>query len=170
MSTTYTRKQVSELVDGVLDWETVRRMLFMPKDPERFAMYIDVLQERQKWDDKIILPLGPHLYIVEDKNGDIVNKCDCGFVFGPYTENWKLNALIYVRDSEEKFNEVYPKLMSPDAEWQVYREYYCPIEECGTMHDVEAPTPWYPVIHDFEPDIAEFYKWVGLEAPKGIAA
>lgn len=167
MSTTYTRKQVADLVDGELDWETVRKMLFMPKDKERFVNYIDILQERASWDDKIILPLGPHLNIVETKDKDLVNKCDCGYVFGPYTENWKLNAVIYVRDSVEKFNEVYPKLMSPDAQWQVYREYYCP--ECATQHDVEAPTPWYPVIHDFEPDIKTFYGWLGLPVPKKVA-
>ena len=31
------------------------------------------------------------------------------------------------------------------------------------MHDFEAPTPWYPVIHDLEPDIEAFYKdWLQL--------
>jgi hypothetical protein len=50
--------------------------------------------------------------------------------------------------------------MAPDTKWQVYREYYCPV--CATQHDVEAPTPWYPVVHDFEPDIDTFYKeWLG---------
>lgn len=35
------------------------------------------------------------------------------------------------------------------------------------MLDVEAPTPWYPVIHDFSPDIEAFYKdWLGLPVPK----
>ena len=66
MSTTYTRKQVSDLIDGDLDWETVRKMLFMPKDQQRFVNYVDILHERASWDDKIILPLGPHLYIVEN--------------------------------------------------------------------------------------------------------
>lgn len=164
MSTTYTRKQVADLVDGDLDWETVRKMLFMPKDKDRFINYISVLQEKVSWSDKIILPLGPHLYIVESKENKLLNKCSCGYVFGPYKENWKMNALIYVRDEPEKFKEVYPLLMAPDPKWQVYREYYCP--QCGVMHDVEAPTPWYPVIHDFEPDIKAFYEWVGLPVPK----
>lgn len=164
MSTTYTRKQVADLVDGDLDWETVRKMLFMPKDKERFINYISVLQEKISWSDKIILPLGPHLYIVESAEEQLLNKCSCGYVFGPYTENWKMNALIFVRDDPVKFNEVYPILMAPDPKWQVYREYYCP--QCGVMHDVEAPTPWYPVIHDFEPDIKTFYQWVGLPVPK----
>ena len=67
----------------------------------------------------------------------------------------------------KRSSQVYPNLMSPDPEWQVYREYYCP--ECATQHDVEAPTPWYPVIHDFEPDLKAFYDWLGLEAPKKVA-
>jgi acetone carboxylase gamma subunit len=73
--------------------------------------------------------------------------------------------LIYVRDNAEAMHEVYPALMAPDTNWQVYREYYCP--SCGTMHDVEAPTPWYPVMHEFEPDIEAFYNdWVHLPLPE----
>ena len=35
------------------------------------------------------------------------------------------------------------------------------------MLDVEAPTPWYPVIHDFEPDIDAFYKeWLDMPVPE----
>ena len=26
---------------------------------------------------------------------------------------------LFVRDTEEKMNEIYPKLMAPDTEWQV---------------------------------------------------
>jgi acetone carboxylase gamma subunit len=51
----------------------------------------------------------------------------------------------------------------------VLREYYCP--KCGTQHDVEAPTPWYPVLRDFEPDIDTFYKdWLGLPIPERVDA
>ena len=86
------------------------------------------------------------------------------FSFGDYRENWKLNAHVYVRDNKDAMSEIYPDLMSPDTNWQVYREYYCP--SCGCMHDVEAPTPWYPVVHDFEPDIEAFYQdWVNLPLP-----
>lgn len=164
--TTYTKEQISKLVDGQLDWDTTMRMLSTPKDNERFALYLEVLQKKVAWEDKIVLPLGPHLYIVQSaKTKKWVTKCDCGFEFGDYRENWKLNAVVYVRDTEEAMNEVYPRLMAPDPRWQVYREYYCP--SCGTMHDVEAPTPWYPVIHDFEPDIEGFYQdWVGLPVPE----
>jgi acetone carboxylase, gamma subunit len=161
----YTTEQVKYLVEGKLDWDTTMRMLTMPKDQGRFVKYVSVLQEKVSWPDKIVLPLGPHLYIVQaatDKKW--VVKCDCGHVFCDYRENWKLHANIHVRDTEEEMNEVYPKLMAPSTEWQVFREYFCP--ECGIMHDVEAPTPWYPVIHDFEPDIEAFYRdWLNQPVP-----
>jgi len=162
----YTKEQVSNLVDGRLDWDTTVRMLSMPKDHERFSQYLEVLQGKVAWPDKIVLPLGPHLHIVQAANSKRwLVKCDCGLEFCDYRENWKLYANVYVRDTEEAMLEVYPKLMAPDTQWQVYREYYCP--SCGTMHDVEAPTPWYPVIHDFEPDIEAFYKdWLQLPVPQ----
>ena len=56
--------------------------------------------------------------------------------------------------------------MSPDTSWQVYREYSCP--DCGTMLDIEAPTPWYPVMHDIKPDLKVFFEWVGIKAPAKI--
>jgi acetone carboxylase, gamma subunit len=163
---TYTREQIGNMVDGKLPSDSVHRMLSMPKDPERFEIYLDVLQENVSWKDKIILPLGPHLYIVQSlANKKWVTKCSCGHEFGDYRENWKLNALLFVRDTEEAMSQVYPKLMAPDTKWQVYREYCCPA--CGVMHDIEAPTPWYPVIHDFEPDIEAYYKeWVHLPLPE----
>ncbi len=161
----YTKKQVAELVEGRANWETVHRMLSMPKDAERFEMYIEVLQEKVSFDSRIILPLGPHLYVVQRPDKAWVTMCDCGHDFGSYKENWKLNAVIHVRDTEETLSEVYPTLMAPDPKWQVYREFYCPT--CGIMHDVEAPTPWYPVMHDFEPDIETFYRdWVHLPVPE----
>ena len=163
---TYTKEQIANLVDGKLDWDTTLRMLSMPKDSERFQMYVDSLQKKLGWQDRIVLPLGPHLYIVQQAaTQKWVTQCDCGHTFCDYRQNWKLHANVYVRDSDEAMDEVYPRLMAPDTQWQVYREYYCP--DCGTMHDVEAPTPWYPVIHDFEPDIDAFYAdWVKLPVPE----
>ncbi|MQM38754.1 Acetone carboxylase gamma subunit [wastewater metagenome] len=161
----YTKKDVQELVDGTLGWETTHRMLSMPKDAQRFVLYREVLQEKVDWDDPILLPLGPHLYVVVNADGDWVTQCSCGHEFCDYRQNWKLEALVHVRDSKEELNELYPELMSPDPEWQVYREYYCP--KCGVQHDVEAPTPWYPVIHDFEPDIETFYRdWLEIPLPQ----
>jgi acetone carboxylase gamma subunit len=144
-------------------------MLSMPKDADRFSMYLHTLQANVTFPDKIVLPLSPHMYIVQSVNTKKwIVKCDCGHEFCGYKENWKLFANIYVRDNAEAMAEVYPKFMSPDTNWQVYREYYCP--SCGVMHDVEAPVPWYPVIHDFEPDIDTFYKeWVNLPMPERAA-
>ncbi|HEB27406.1 MAG TPA: acetone carboxylase subunit gamma, partial [Porticoccus sp.] len=34
---TYTKKQVSDLVQGSLDWDSVHKMLSMPKDEGRYA-------------------------------------------------------------------------------------------------------------------------------------
>ncbi|WP_296706488.1 acetone carboxylase subunit gamma [Rhodoblastus sp.] len=162
----YTKEQVAHLVEGTLDWETTFRMLSMPKDQDRFAKYLAALQAKVSYADKIVLPLGPHMNIVQKaSNKKWLIKCDCGHEFCGHDENWKLHAAVYVRDTEESMTEVYPQLMAPDTQWQVYREFYCP--KCGVMHDVEAPTPWYPVIHDFEPDIDTFYRdWVNLPVPE----
>ena len=64
----------------------------------------------------------------------------------------------------EAMEELYPRLMAPSTDWQVIREYFCPLS--GDLLDVEAPTPWYPVIHDFEPDIDTFYgEWLDKDLP-----
>lgn len=162
----YDRKKIEELIDGTIDWDTLHRMLSTPKDPERFQMYLEILQERVPWDDRIILPYSLHLYIVQKKDTkEWVIKCDCGHEFCDYRDNWKLHALIYVRDTEEALNEIYPRLMAPDPQWQVLREYYCP--GCGTLLEVEAPVPWYPVIHNWQPDIETFYReWLGWPVPE----
>ncbi len=112
--TTYTQEQVDHLVDGRLDWDTTIRMLSMPKDGERFEMYLKTLQKKLDWNDRIVLPLAPHLYIVQrarDKHW--VTKCDCGHEFGDYRQNWKLAAHVYVREDAQAMSEVYPKLMRP---------------------------------------------------------
>ena len=97
----YTVEQVEHLVDGTLDWETIHRMLSEPKDVERFAIYRQILQERAPWDDPILLPVGPHLYVVVNKDNNWVVKCECGHEFCDYRQNWKLEALVYVRDTKE---------------------------------------------------------------------
>lgn len=160
----YDKKRMNELIDGTLEFYQLKEMMSSHKDPERFEIYREVLQERVSWDDPILLPYGLHLYIVQKSNGDRIVKCDCGHEFCNYKENWKLHARIFVRDTEEKMNEIYPKLMSPDPEWQVIREYYCP--NCAVQLEVEAVPPWYPIILDFEPDIDTFYKeWIKKPMP-----
>lgn len=163
----YTKKQVADLVKGDLDWETVHLMLSMPKDEDRYKLYMETLNDNVDYDHNVILALGPRLNVVERSDDkEIVVMCDCGHDFGDYRNNWKLNALIYVRDDVEKMKEVYPELMAPDTSWQVYREYYCP--SCGIQHDVEAPTPWYPVMHDIQPDLKTFFEWLDMPAPAKI--
>ena len=121
------------------------------------------LQAKVSWTDRIVLPLGRPICTScrQAKTKKWVTKCDCGHEFGDYRENWKL-ARLHLRARHRRGDD--RGLSQADGaghQWQVYREYYCP--KCGTMHDVEAPTPWYPVIHDFEPDIDAFYKeWVHL--------
>ncbi|BCU80798.1 acetone carboxylase subunit gamma [Polycladomyces abyssicola] len=165
MAQEYDRRTIEELIDGTVSFPKLKEMLSSFKDPGRFDTYVSILQERVPWDDKILLPYGEHLYVVLKKDGSRVIKCDCGHEFGDYCQNWKLNALVYVRDDEQKMTELYPKLLAPDPQWQVIREYYCP--NCATQLEVEAVTPWYPVIHDYEPDIDAFYEqWLGRPVPQ----
>ncbi len=159
----YTKEQVSYLVEGKLDWDTTLRMLQMPKDQDRFRLYLEVLQAKVPWDDRIVLPLGPHLYIAQAKQTKRwVTKCECGHELGDYRENWKLNAVVFVRDTEEAMSQVYPKLMAPGHAVAGVPGVLLPVVR--DHDDVEAPTPWYPVIHDFEPNIESFYQDSGEPA------
>lgn len=159
------KKIMNELIDGTLEWYQIKEIMSGHKNPERFKIYLEVMQARVKWDDTILLPIGLHLYIVQKEDGKRIIKCDCGHEFCDYKDNWKLHANIFVRDTVEKLNEIYPKLMAPDPEWQVIREYYCP--NCATQLEVEAVTPWYPIIKDFDPDIDTFYEeWMNMKLPK----
>ena len=144
------------LIDGRLPWKEVKNILSSFKDKDRFQKYLNILQTRAKWPEKILLPYGAHLYIVEKSDKSRVVKCDCGHEFGDYKKNWKLAANIFVRDSEEKITEIYPKAMSIDPEWMEIREYYCP--NCFALLEVEALPPGYPIIFDFQPDIDAFYE------------
>jgi len=158
----YDKDTIESLVEGKLSWAELKGMMSAFKDADRFDKYVSVLQEKVSWNEKILLPLSLHLYIVQKEDGRRVVKCDCGFEFGDYRENWKLNARIFVRDTDEKLEEVYPPYMHSDPEWTVLREYYCP--GCFSMLEVEAVPPGYPVVFDFEPDIETFYReWLGRE-------
>lgn len=104
----YDRQTIEELIDGTLEWFRIKEMMSSHKDPDRFETYLSILQDRVLWDETIILPAGLHLYIVQKPNGDRIVKCECGHEFCDDQDNWKLHALIYVRDDVEKMNEVYP--------------------------------------------------------------
>ncbi len=157
---TYERSVLEELLDGTLPFSTAHAMMSGYKDADRFEKMVAILQDRVTWKDRILLPYGENLFIAESPEGDRQVRCTCGHVFGTYKKNWKLSALIHVRDTAEKLDEVYPKMMSSNPEWMEIREYYCPT--CARQLEVEAVPPGYPVIFDFEPDLEAFYAdWLG---------
>lgn len=160
-SVSYTDKEIEDIVRGEAPVDLITRMQRSPKDSDRFDKYLRVLQNRAKWKDKILLPIGEHLYIVERENDKSrVVKCDCGQEFGDYRENWKLEALIYIRDTDAKLEEIYPGVRKPNKELCEVREYICP--GCGTLLEVEASAPGCPPVFSFLPDIDGFYEeWLG---------
>jgi acetone carboxylase gamma subunit len=159
----YDKRTLERMIEGKLSWDELRPIISGTKDTDRFNKILEILQERVKWSEKIILPLHEHLYVVSKENQRIV-KCDCGYEFGDYKENWKLKSRIRVRDSFESIEELYLKDMGSDPEWQELREYFCP--GCFTLLDVEAVPPGYPTIFNFLPEIDLFYeKWLGRKAP-----
>jgi acetone carboxylase gamma subunit len=156
----YSKEIISNLVKGKLDLKTVKTIMSEPKDTDRFDKYIVVLQERVAWPEQIILPLGEHLYIVQ-KGRERIVKCECGYEFGDYRINWKLNAVVYVRDTAKKLDEIYPGMLKGcRPELNEIREFYCP--NCGTQLEVESVPPGYPITFDFLPDLDSFYRdWLG---------
>ena len=156
----YPPKEVlSDLIDGKLDWPRVKQIMSSPKDTDRFEKYIALMQERVRWREQILLPLGEHLFVVAKGKQRIV-KCDCGNEFGDWRDNWKLQAVVFVRNTAERLAELYPGPRSPDPAWCEIREFYCP--GCGAQLEVENVPPGYPVSFDFLPDIDGLYaQWIG---------
>jgi acetone carboxylase gamma subunit len=157
---------VEQLLDGRLPWSRVHAIMSSHKDRERFATVIEIHQRRLGWEDRILLPYGDNLFIVERSTGERVVRCTCGHEFGDYKVNWKLSALIFVRNTPELIGEIYPELMGSDPSWMELREYYCP--GCQRQLEVEAVPPGYPVIFDFEPDLEALYEdWLTTEQVSG---
>ena len=152
----YDLKTIEALVDGKLPWSNIKHIMSAFKDKDRFQKYVKVLQSKVPWSEKILLPYGLHLYIVEKNDKSRVVKCDCGHEYGDYRKNWKLGANIFIRDTKEKMTEIYPAMLAADTDWMELREYYCP--KCFTLLDVEAVPPGYPIISNFEPDIDALYE------------
>ena len=76
-----------------------------PKDKDRFLKYLDILQEKVPWDEKILLRISDHLYIVSKGKGERVVKCDCGHEFGDYRVNHSpqnFKQLQYINGEELK--------------------------------------------------------------------
>lgn len=155
----YSKEVIADLVASKLPWHQTKRIMSAYKDDDRFFKYIAALQDRVPWPDRILLPVSDHLFICQS-GSERVTKCECGHSFGDYRHNWKLAAAILVRDNEESLREIYPNSDLPDPAWMEIREFICP--ECGTLHEVEAAAPGYPIVHDFEPDLEGFYRdWLG---------
>ncbi|MFX0040766.1 MAG: acetone carboxylase subunit gamma [Promethearchaeota archaeon] len=160
---THDKRTLERMIDGKLSWDEIRPIISGRKDSNRFDLIVEILQDRVPWSEKIILPLHEHLHIVA-KDGQRLVKCDCGYEFGDYRDNWKTKCRVRVRDTVEQIEELYPKDMGSDPEWIELREYFCP--GCFTLLDVEAVPPGYPTIFNFLPDIDTFYeKWLGRKAP-----
>lgn len=158
------RSTLADMLDGRLPWSQLKEILSGTKDRNRFDLYLEILQSRTSFPERILLPLAEHLYVVA-KRGARVVKCDCGHEFGPLEENWKHHCRILVRDSEELLEEIYDRWHRCDPSWMELREYYCP--GCWTLLEVEAVPPGYPVLFDFRPDIDAFYRdFLGREAPE----
>lgn len=157
------KKTLESMLEGNLPWDQLKLIIGDQKDPNRFDAIMEILQEKAKFKEQILLPLHEHLYIVS-KNGERIVKCDCGFEFGDYKINWKTKCRVRVRDTFEQIEQLYPKDMGSDPTWEELREYFCP--GCFAILDVEAVPPGYPSIFNFLPDIDAFYeKWLGRKAP-----
>ena len=115
-----------DLVDEKLPRGQVRAIQSGYKDRDRFDKYVAILQERVPWDDRIVLPFGEHLYIAKGGPGLLGSSATAVTSSASTTENWKLEALINVRDTVESLREIYPDKMHGDPEWNPLREYFCP--------------------------------------------
>ena len=159
----YSQQDLKDLYEGNLRWDKVKEIMSQPKDDDRFEKYIEILQDRVTWPEKILLPISEHLYVVQ-RDGDRIVKCDCGYEFGDYRKNWKFSALIFARDTREKLEEIYPGVKCPDPALCEVREFYCP--ECAALLKVESVPVGHPIIFDFLPDIETFYRdWLGRPLP-----
>lgn len=163
--TDMTKDLLADLLDEKLSRRAVHDIQSGHKDPDRFDTWVALLQERVAYDDPIVLPYGEGLNIVRRReDGELVIRTDAGFDLCRWDENWKMHAVVFVRDTDELYQEIYPKLAHPDGRWQELREYYCPIS--GHLLDTEAVPPGYPAVHEYLPDIEGFYRgWLGREVP-----
>jgi len=154
------------LIEGKLPWEEVKKVIRdSDDDTERFTKYIEILQEKVSWEDRILLRISDHLYIVLKDNGQRVVKCDCGQELGDYRINWKLSCRIYVRRTDEEIAEVVtiPETRQ-NTELVEMREFYCP--ECYALLGVEVVPHGYPPTFEMFPDLDTFYRdWLGTPLP-----
>ena len=146
--TSYPAELIRGLLAGQLPIDEVTRLQH-DKDPGRFHAVLELEQERVPWDDRIVVPLQEHLYVVETSDGERIVKCQCGQEFGDYRQNWKEEALVYERHPQD--GVVFLPNKGADPDWQVLREFYCP--GCAAQLDVEPVPVGYPFIFNFLPDL-----------------
>jgi N-methylhydantoinase B/acetone carboxylase alpha subunit len=160
-----TRELLADLLDEKLSRRAVHDIQSGHKDPDRFDKWVEVLQDRAAYDDTIVLPFGEGLNIVRRRSdGELVVRTDAGHDLCRWDENWKMHAVIFVRDTDELYEEIYPRLSYPEGDWMELREYYCPVS--GQLLETEAVPPGYPVVHEYLPDLTGFYRgWLGREVP-----
>jgi acetone carboxylase gamma subunit len=153
---------LAALYDERLTRREVRDIQSGYKNPDRFDQWLALLQSRAGYDERILLPAGEGLNIVAVAGGEPVIRCDCGHELCDWRANWKLDAVVHVRKTDEAMREVYPAMAHGDPEWMELREYYCP--SCARQLEVESLPPGYPVVHEFLPDLEGFYRdWLGRE-------
>jgi N-methylhydantoinase B/oxoprolinase/acetone carboxylase alpha subunit/acetone carboxylase gamma subunit len=159
------RQTLADMLDERLSRAQVKEIQSSFKDPHRFDDWVAVVQERVPYDDRIVLPFGEGLNIVRRRSdGELVIRTDAGVDLCRWDENWKMHAVVRVRDTIEAMREVYPAMAHPDPAWMELREYYCP--RSGRLLETEAVPPGYPVVHEYLPDIEGFYRgWLGREIP-----
>jgi N-methylhydantoinase B len=161
---TLDRETLAAMLDEKLSRREVKDLQSSYKDADRFDKWVSVLQERVPFEEPIVLPVGEGLNVVRSGDGELVIRCDCGHDLCSHDANWKMDAAVYVRDSEEALREIYPRYAHCDPAWMELRELYCP--GCGRQLEVEASPPGYPVVHEFLPDVEGFYRgWLGREIP-----
>ncbi len=161
----YDQDVIDNLVEGTLPWSQTKSIMSSFKDDDRFHKVLQYHQNRVHWDEKILLPIGENLFVVQ-KESERTVKCACGQEFGDYRINWKLEAAIFVRDTEELLQEIYPGSDVCSPEWMEIREFICP--GCGVLLETEACAPGFPVTFDFCPDLEGFYReWLKHPLPEG---
>jgi N-methylhydantoinase B/oxoprolinase/acetone carboxylase alpha subunit/acetone carboxylase gamma subunit len=159
-----TRATLEAMLDGTLPRAAVKDIQSGHKDPDRFDKWVAVLQDRVPYADPIVMPVGEALNVVRRADGALMIRCDCGHELCEHHRNWKMDALVHIRDTNESLRKVYALMSHCEPDWMELREYYCP--SCARQLEVEGLPPGYPVAHEFLPDIEGFYAaWLERDLP-----
>ena len=57
----YSKEDLKDLYEGRLPWPKIKEIMSRPKDDDRYEKYVEILQERMPWKERILLPIGEHL-------------------------------------------------------------------------------------------------------------